>query len=53
MVQVPETPIPMSCSLTDIETNVDPLAHSEKYGMDLYLQVLNIVTTATHAHDEQ
>ena len=49
MVEVPETPTPMN-SLADIETNVDPLAYSEEYGMDLYLQVLNI---ATHVHDEQ
>lgn len=53
MVEVPETPTPTNCSLTNIETSVDPLAHSEEYGMDLYLQVLNIVTTATHTHDEQ
>ena len=43
MVEVPETPTLMN-SLADIETTVDPLAYSEEYGMDLYLQALNIVT---------
>ena len=51
MVEVPETSIPVNC-LADIEANVDPLAYSEEYGMDLYLQVLQIVTTATQANDE-
>jgi hypothetical protein len=51
MVEVPETSIPMNC-LADIEANVDSLAHSEEYGMDLYLQALQIVTTASHVNDE-
>lgn len=51
MVEVPETSIPVNC-LADIEANVDPLTYSEEYGMDLYLQVLQIVTTATQANNE-
>ena len=45
VVEVLETSVPVNC-LADIEANVDPLAYSEEYGMDLYLQVLQIVTTA-------
>lgn len=40
-VEVPETAIPVGGSLSEIE-NIDPLASSDEYGVDLYLKVLDI-----------
>ena len=42
-VEVPETAIPVGCSLSGIE-NIDPLASSDEYGIDLYLKLLDIIS---------
>ncbi len=43
-VEVPDTPFPDGFSLQDLQ-HIDPLADSSEYGIDLYLNVLNIVTS--------
>ena len=42
-MEVPETPVPVDYCLEDIENSVDPLASSDEYGIDLYLNALDIV----------
>ena len=39
-VEVPETTIPVGFSVSEIE-NIDPLASSDEYGIDLNLKVHN------------
>ena len=51
-VEVPETTIPVGGSLSEIE-NIDPLASSDEYGVDLYLNVLDIFHTANHLSNAQ
>lgn len=43
-IEVPETVIPTSCSMNDIQNSVDPYACSNEYGIDLYLKVLDFLT---------
>ena len=43
-IEVPETPSPADSLLSEIESTIDPLACSEEYGIDLYLQVFDMVT---------
>ena len=40
-VEVPEIPIPSGISQQVLENY--PLAHSEEYGIDLYMNMINIV----------
>ena len=40
LVQITETQIPIGFPLDDI----DPLTHSDEYGVDLYIDVLNIIS---------
>lgn len=42
-VEVPETAIPVGFSLSEIE-NVDSLASSDEYGIDLYLKIMGIIS---------
>ena len=41
---IPETNLPLSdASLSMLRVSVDPLQHSDCYGADVYLQVINTV----------
>lgn len=40
---MPETPIPSGFCLQECENVVDPLADSDEYGIDLYIDMLNRV----------
>ena len=42
-VEVPETATPIGCSLSEIESIVDPLASSDEFGVDLYLKFLDVI----------
>ena len=39
----PETPLPSDFSMQDLESTVDPLAHSDEYGIDLYIELLLMI----------
>ena len=43
-MKVPETAIPVGCSLSEIKNIVDPLASSDEYGIDFYLKHLDIIS---------
>ena len=43
-VEVPETATPVGCSLSEIESIVDPLASSDEFGVDLYLKLLDVIS---------
>lgn len=43
-VEVPETATPIGCSLSEIESIVDPLATSDEFGVDLYLKLLDVIS---------
>ncbi len=42
-VEVPKTSIPTGFSLEELERNVDPLADSDEYGIDLYIKLLQYI----------
>ena len=43
-VEVLETATPIGCSLSEIESIVDPLATSDEFGVDLYLKLLDVIS---------
>ncbi len=42
-MEVPKTSIPTGFSLEELERNVDPLADSDEYGIDLYIKLLQYI----------
>lgn len=42
-VEVPKTAIPDGCSLSEIESIVDPLSNSDEYGIVLYLKPSDVI----------
>ena len=42
-LEVPENATPVGCSLSEIESIVDPLASSDEFGVDLYLKLLDVI----------
>lgn len=49
-VEVPATPVPCGMSLLELENNVDPLACSDEYGIDLYLKATDLVSAVANDH---
>ena len=48
-VKVPETTIPVGFSVSEIE-NIDPLASSDEYGIDLHLKVFHTANHLSNRH---
>ena len=43
--EVPETAVPICLDIIDFLDAIDPLSYSDQYGIDLYIRLLNSITS--------